>query len=75
MEDIFPERFFDLRKKCKTGTATSEEKIHHKKTLNATGGWINCTAFVDANNRKHDDWIPAFKLFCRLHTLYFFLYP
>jgi len=25
-EDIFPERFFDLRKKCKTGTATSEEK-------------------------------------------------
>lgn len=25
-EDIFPERFFDLRKKCKTGTATPEEK-------------------------------------------------
>ncbi len=48
--------FYEIR----TG---SYPQIHHKKALNATGGWINCTSFVDANNRKHDNWIPAFKLF------------
>ena len=40
----------------------SYPQIHHISALATANGWINCTAFVDANGKKHDNWIPAIKL-------------
>ncbi len=35
--------------------------IIHAKEINATGGKITCTEFVDANGESYDNWIPAIK--------------
>lgn len=43
----------------KTG---SYPQIHHTGVLLTANGWINCTAFVDVDGKKYDDWIPAIKL-------------
>ena len=43
----------------KTG---SYPQIHHRDELEVEGGTINCTSFVDANGRSHDNWIPAIRL-------------
>ena len=41
----------------------SYPQIHHRDELELEGvGKINCTKFVDANGREHNDWIPAIKL-------------
>ena len=42
----------------------SYPQIHHRDELAAEGGMgiINCTSFVDANGRSHDNWIPAIRL-------------
>ena len=36
--------------------------IIHEKEFNATGGKITCSEFVDVNGNRHEDWIPAIKL-------------
>jgi len=41
----------------------SYPQIIHAKEYSAKGGKITCTEFVDANGKKHDDWIPAIKLY------------
>jgi len=41
----------------------SYPQIHHTDALPTASGWINCTEFVDANGKSHDDWIPAIRLF------------
>jgi len=41
----------------------SYPQIHHTDALPTASGWINCTKFVDANGKSHDDWIPAIRLF------------
>ena len=41
----------------------SYPQIHHNATLLTKNGWINCTSFIDANGKKHDDGIPAIKFF------------
>ena len=43
----------------KTG---SYPQIIHEHEFNATGGKITCTEFIDANGRKHNNWIPAIRL-------------
>ena len=43
----------------KTG---SYPQIYHSSALPAENGWINCTSFEDANGKRHEDWIPAIKL-------------
>jgi len=42
----------------------SYPQIHHTDELPAEEGRgiINCTSFVDANGKKHDNWIPAIRL-------------
>jgi hypothetical protein len=32
------------------------------KEINATGGKITCTEFVDANGKRYDNWIQAIRL-------------
>jgi len=44
----------------KTG---SYPQIIHAHTANVTGGTITCNEFLDANRKRHDDWIPAIKFF------------
>ncbi len=43
----------------KTG---SYPQIIHEHEFNATGGKITCTEFINANGRKHNNWIPAIRL-------------
>ena len=47
--------------KIKTG---SYPQIHHTDELEAEEGMgtINCTSFVDANGKSHNNWIPAIRL-------------
>lgn len=40
----------------------SYPQIIHKASLNATGGTITCTEFVDVNGITYTDWIPAIRL-------------
>ena len=40
----------------------SYPQIHHTDALPTKNGWINCTEFVDANEKVYYDWIPAIKL-------------
>jgi len=40
----------------------SYPQIIHARELNATGGTITCTEFVDRNGRKHEGGIPAIRL-------------
>ncbi|MGB2841340.1 MAG: phospholipase D-like domain-containing protein [Halobacteriota archaeon] len=40
----------------------SYPQIIHEHEFNATGGKITCTEFIDANEKRYDDWIPAIKL-------------
>ncbi|MDI6905753.1 MAG: PKD domain-containing protein [Candidatus Bathyarchaeia archaeon] len=40
----------------------SYPQIIHESSYNATGGVIACDEFVDVNGRKHEDWIPAIRL-------------
>jgi len=44
----------------KTG---SYPQIHHTNELETDVGKIRCVEFVDVNGRRHEDWIPAFKLY------------
>jgi len=41
----------------------SYPQIIHTPSWNATGGVITCTEFVDVNGRRHEDWIPAIRLY------------
>jgi hypothetical protein len=36
--------------------------IHKQNRTTLDGSFINCTSFVDANGKKHEDWLPAFRL-------------
>ncbi len=36
--------------------------IHHLRYINNTIGNITCAEFIDANGKKHEDWIPAIRL-------------
>jgi hypothetical protein len=40
----------------------SYPQMLHEHSIEATGGTINCTEFVDANGREYADWIPAIRL-------------
>jgi hypothetical protein len=40
----------------------SYPQIHHTTILTTPDGEITCTEFVDANGKRYDDWIPAFRL-------------
>ena len=40
----------------------SYPQIHHIDVLEAEGGIINCTLFVDANGKKYNNGIPAIRL-------------
>ena len=44
----------------KTG---SYPQIIHAKAAEITGGTITCTEFVDVNGKRHENWIPAIRLF------------
>jgi len=41
----------------------SYPQIHHTDALLTANGWLNCTLFTDTNGKKHDNWVPAIKLF------------
>ena len=43
-------------------TGSYPQIIHHHGQYNATGGKIICDEFVDANGKKYEGWIPAFRL-------------
>ncbi len=40
----------------------SYPQIHHTPAQPTANGWINCTEFIDANGKRHKDWIPAIRL-------------
>ncbi|MBA5942306.1 MAG: leucine-rich repeat domain-containing protein [Methanophagales archaeon] len=40
----------------------SYPQIHHVKALETESGWINTSSFVDVNEKEHDGWIPAIRL-------------
>ncbi|MCK4733071.1 MAG: hypothetical protein KAT65_11505 [Methanophagales archaeon] len=40
----------------------SYPQIHHTDALLTANGWINCSRFVDTNDKKYTDWIPAINL-------------
>ncbi|MCK4732886.1 MAG: DUF3160 domain-containing protein, partial [Methanophagales archaeon] len=40
----------------------SYPQIIHNQTFTNAYGKINCTEFIDANGRSHNDWIPALRL-------------
>ncbi|MCD6455653.1 MAG: hypothetical protein J7K81_02530 [Methanophagales archaeon] len=40
----------------------SYPQIHHIDELDADGGTIRCTKFVDANGKVYNNWIPAIRL-------------
>ena len=44
----------------KTG---SYPQIIHAESKNVTGGRITCEEFVDVNGKRHENWIPAIKLY------------
>ncbi|MFZ2071788.1 MAG: hypothetical protein WAV32_09395, partial [Halobacteriota archaeon] len=46
----------------------SYPQIHHTDRLETSDGVIECTQFVDANGKSHDDWIPAIRLFLETKT-------
>jgi len=39
-------------------TTGSYPQMHHRATVQTDAGWINCTAFTDANGRLQDAWVP-----------------
>ena len=41
----------------------SYPQIIHASSKEVTGGTITCDKFIDANERRYNDWIPAIKLF------------
>ncbi|MCK4476378.1 MAG: hypothetical protein KAU16_06590 [Methanophagales archaeon] len=41
----------------------SYPQIHHTSALPTANGWINCTKFVNTNEKIRNNWIPAIKLF------------
>jgi len=43
-------------------TGSYPQIIHHHGEYNATGGKIICDEFIDANGKKYEGWIPAFRL-------------
>ncbi|MCK4732237.1 MAG: hypothetical protein KAT65_07240 [Methanophagales archaeon] len=43
----------------KTG---SSPQIHHTDNLSTPAGFITCSEFRDANERRHEGWIPAIRL-------------
>ena len=43
-------------------TGSYPQIIHHPGEYNATGGKIICDEFIDANGKKYEGWIPAFRL-------------
>jgi len=40
----------------------SYPQIIHESSKEVTGGIINCTSFVDANEKTYNNWIPAIRL-------------
>lgn len=43
-------------------TGSYPQIIHKQNRTTSDGSFINCTSFVDANGKKHEDWIPAIRL-------------
>jgi nitrous oxidase accessory protein len=41
----------------------SYPQIIHATSYNATAGKITCEEFVDVNGKRHEDWIPAIRLY------------
>ena len=41
----------------------SYPQIIHAQTAEITGGTITCTEFVDVNGKRHENWIPAIRMF------------
>ena len=46
-----------------TMKTSSYSQIHHTNELETDVGKIRCVEFVDVNGRRHEDWIPALKLY------------
>jgi parallel beta-helix repeat protein len=44
-------------------TGSYPQIIHNQTHTTLDGSFINCTEFMDANGKIHDNWIPAIKLF------------
>lgn len=44
-------------------TGSYPQVIHNRNHTTLDGSFINCTKFVDANGKKYNDWMPAFRLF------------
>jgi hypothetical protein len=72
LHDIYFDKTFTLvanERYNYTVRTGSYPQIIHVKEINATGGKITCTEFVDANGKKfvdangkrYDNWIPAIK--------------
>ncbi|MBC8276383.1 MAG: hypothetical protein H8E40_15640 [Chloroflexi bacterium] len=40
----------------------SYPQIHHTDELKVDDGVITCDKFIDANGKRHDNWIPAIRL-------------
>jgi parallel beta-helix repeat protein len=40
----------------------SYPQIHHTNRLEINDGEITCAAFIDANGKRHNNWIPAIRL-------------
>ncbi len=60
----FPEQFTLLADHTYNYTIEtgSYPQIHHTAILTTPDGEITCAEFVDANGKRYDDWIPAFRL-------------
>jgi parallel beta-helix repeat protein len=60
----FPEQFALLADHTYNYTIEtgSYPQIHHTAILTTPGGEITCTEFVDANGKRYNNWIPAFRL-------------
>ncbi|MEA1895631.1 MAG: S-layer protein domain-containing protein [Euryarchaeota archaeon] len=60
----FPEQFTLLADHTYNYTIEtgSYPQIHHTTILTTPDGEITCAEFVDANGKRYDDWIPAFRL-------------
>ena len=43
-------------------TGSYTQIIHKPEHTTPDGSYINCTSFIDANGKMHNDWIPAIRL-------------
>ena len=43
-------------------TGSYPQIIHEQNHTTLDGSFINCTSFVDSNEKEYNDWIPAIRL-------------